>query len=270
MVRQRTHHNVRDLKGNKADDLKMILHTKFRDCGLSFLNCMITEIQLPPELLKSLENTTQMDKAMVNMKRDHEYTIGNAERAAALEITEQARKNEQIIVSEQGKKTKALLVHENNMVKANEIRDTSMIGAKSSCGVRQTEAQAELDRTEQEMEKLRVDAISRAEADAEARRVKADIAFNNSKLAAEAEKQTKLGQAEGIKLDAQAEARASSLLAQKRRFELELEEKEVLKAIAEKANYNLIGNPGDQLINGVMEGKLPGRRPGSANTGWFA
>mmetsp|Transcript_81492 Transcript_81492/g.143917 ORF Transcript_81492/g.143917 Transcript_81492/m.143917 type:complete len:420 (-) Transcript_81492:84-1343(-) len=271
LVRHRTHANIRSLQGSRALELNTMLNNKFDNCGVSFSNCMITSIELPRDLLQSLEAITQMDKAMTNMQREHEYTIGNVERAAQIEIEEQARKNEQVIVAEQGKKNRALLDHENKMVKASETRDTQTIEAQSSSNVALSEKKAELDRCEQEMERMRVDTVSKAEAEAEAQRVQADINFNNSKLAAEAEKQTKLGEAEGIKLDAQAEARASSLLSQKRRFELELEEKSVLRAIAEKAQYNLIGQPGDQLIQGVMEGKLPGRRPGSAGgSGWFS
>lgn len=268
LVRSQSHQGVRTLRGSRADALLTSLNNKFKDGGVTFSNCTITAVILPQSLEVSLEHTTELRKKMEKMNRDHEYHMGEIQRASALEVEELAKKSEQAIVMETGKKKRAELNLEQRMVKADEERSTAMIEAQTQGQVGKMEATSALERTKVNLERARVEAISKAEAEAEARRVQADIGFESSQMNAEAEKQRLLGQAEAIKLDAQAEAKASQHLTQKRKHELDMREKEVLKELAEKANYNLIGEPGDRLVDAIMTGHLTGNSTKGSGS-WF-
>merc|ERR1740120_617991 len=244
-----------------------MLNEKFEDMGVVFSNCTITAVILPEALDKSLEHTTEMKKAMEKTKREHEFQLGELSRKADMELEELGRKNEQTIVMEQGKKKRAELETDQRMVKENELTQTSVIEAQTKAQVGMMEAKASLDRARINMERQRVEAISRAEADAEARRVQADIQYRQVQMTSEAEKRKFEAEAAATKLDADAEAKASGPLTHKRKHELEMREKEVLRKLAQKANYNLIGASGDRLVDAMMTGHVAGT--GNSATGWF-
>lgn len=269
MVRAQSHQTVRMLRGNRADELLKMLNGKFDDMGVSFSNCTITSVTLPEALESSLEHTTEMKKAMDKTKREHEFVMGELQRKADMELEELGRKNEQTIVMEQGKKKRAELEMDQQMVKQNELTQTATIEGETKAQVNKMEARAKLDRAKINMERQRVQTISQAEADAEARRVQADIKFQQVKMESEAEKQQYFGQAAATKLDAEAEAKATLHLTHKRKHELEMREKEVLQKLAQKANYNLYGDAGDKLVEAMMSGHLKSGGEG-ASGGWFA
>jgi len=266
MVRAQSQQSVKTIRGRSADKLLAHLNNKFSDCGVSFSGCNITDVFLPQSLAMSLEKTLDLRKAMDRTQREHEYLMGEVTRKSEDTLNEVKRKNEQVIVSEQGKKSRAEINHEQRMIKESELTRTALIEAGTKSQVRKQDLQAELSRTKIDLERERVQAIAKAESEAEAIRVKADIGFEQALMQAEAEKNRLIGEAEATKLDAQAEASASQHLTYRRKHELEMREKDVLMKLAQKANYNLIGDPGDRLVDAVLTGHLATESKGG---GWF-
>jgi regulator of protease activity HflC (stomatin/prohibitin superfamily) len=267
LVRSQSHQTVRSLRGNRADAMLSSLNKKFEETGVVFSNCTITQVTLPQQLEASLENTTAMKKAMDKTKREHEYEMDEIRRKSQLELEGLKRNHEQAIVKENGNKKMAELNREKELVKAAELMSTARIEAETKAQVQKLEISAKLERTKVEMERTRVETISKAEAEAEARRVQADIMYEKAQMNAEVEKQRHIGEAEAIKLDSQAEAKASQYLVHKRKHELEMREKDVIQKLAQKANYNLVGTPGDKLVEGIMVGRLG---QGAGSSGWFS
>jgi len=269
LVRAETHQTVRTLRGSSADVLLTHLNKKFTETGVAITGCTITDVALPGSLAHSLENTTALRKAMEKTRREHEFQMGEIQRKSEDDLEELKRKNEQTIVMESGKKKRAELNHEQRMVKASELTRTAMIESETQSQVKKQELNALLERTKVDMERLRVETIAKAESEAESRRVKADIELEKALMLAEAEKNRLLGEAEATKLDAQAEASASQHLLHKRKHDLEMREKDIIMKLAQKANYNLIGEPGDRLVDAVMTGHLGSSGNGGGGTGWF-
>jgi len=268
LVRSQSHQTVRTLRGNRADSMLASLNEKFAESGVVFSNCTITAVVLPEALEQSLETTTSMRKAMEKTTREHEFEMGEIQRKSQLELEGLKRNHEQAIVKENGNKKMAELSREKGLVKCAELLSTATIEAEQQAQVLKMETTAKCERTKVEMQRARVEQISRAEADAEARRVQADIGYEKAQMTAEVEKQRFVGEAAAIRLDSQAEAKASQHLTHKRRHELEMREKEVIMRLAQKANYNLVGAPGDRLVDGMMQGSLaPGGA--AAQNSWF-
>mmetsp|Transcript_106275 Transcript_106275/g.310719 ORF Transcript_106275/g.310719 Transcript_106275/m.310719 type:complete len:419 (+) Transcript_106275:60-1316(+) len=256
LVRAQSHQTVRMLRGNRAEALLTLLNKKFDQCGVKFQNCTITHVDLPQQLESSLEKTTELRKAMDKTKREHTFHMGEIQRKSDMDLEELHRKSEQTIVMEQGRKKRAELNHEQRMVKEAELTSTALIEAGQNAKVKSMEANAQLERTKVEVQQSRVETVSKAEADAEARRVQADIDYEKALMSATAEKERLVGEGEAVKLDAQAEAESSQHLTHKRRHELDLREKDILMKLAGKADYNLIGSPGDALVGAMMSGHL--------------
>lgn len=269
LVRSQNHQTVWTLRGNRADAILTHLNNKFEGTGVVFNNCTITAVVLPPALQSALEHTTELKKAMEKTKREQEYEIGEIKRKSDIELEELKRKNEQTVVMEHGRKKRASLQHEEKIIQAGQERQVAVIQTSEKTQVEKNEATAKLKRTQIEVQRHRVETISKAEADAEALRVQADIAYENMTLNAEAEKQKFIGDAKAIKMDADAERATSQQLKKKRQFELDIREKEILNKLAQKGNFNLIGEPGDKMVDAVMTGrfsKLP-TQPGTDRGG---
>lgn len=256
LVRSQNHQTVWTLRGARAESILTHLNNKFEGTGVLFNNCTITAVVLPPALASSLQSTTELRKAMEKTKREQEYEIGEIKRKSDIELEELKRKNEQTVVTEHGRKKRAGLQHEEKMVKAGQDRQVAVIQAQEKTQVNKAEATALLARTNIEVQRYRVETISKAEAEAEAKRVAADIHYENTTLNAEAEKTKFLGDAKAINMDAEAEKATSQQLRKKRLFELDLREKEILNKLAEKGNFNLIGEPGDKMVDAVMTGRF--------------
>jgi len=270
LVRKQSHRTVRSLRGSTTEGVLRDLNEKFDAVGVIFLSCTVREVELPASLAKSLERAAEMEKALVKTKREHEYQVGEIERKRDIDIEELNRRNEQTLVAESGKKKRAELNHEQRMVKEQELTQTAMIEAETNAQVTRMEIAAELERTKIDMERLRVESISKAEADAEARRVQADIEFERSQMNAEAERRRLIGDAEALRLDAEAEAAATQHLTHKRRHELNLQEKEVLSKLAEALTYNLLGDNGDRLVSSVITGHVqPPAMSGVKGSAWL-
>jgi len=268
LVRKQNHQTVWTLRGNRADAILTHLNNKFEGTGVVFNNCTITAVMLPPSLQSSLERTTELRKAMEKTKREQEYEIGEIKRKNDMGLEELKRKNEQTVVTEHGRKKRAGLEHEQKVVKADQDRQVLVIQTNEKTQVQLSETTALLSRTEIDAKRFRVETISKAEAEAEAMRVQADIDFENITLNAEAERQKYEGDAKAIALDAEAESATSKFLLEKRKFELDIREKEILNKLASKGNFNLIGDPGDKLIDSVMTGQFT--EGGGGSSGWFS
>jgi len=273
LVRSQTHDLIWKLRGNRAESLLQHLNHKFTESGVMFSNCTITSVTLPSSLQQSLESTTTMVKAMDKATRDQEYELQEIRRSSDLELDELKRKHEQVVVAESGNKKRVELQHEQKKVKMQENRQVQVIDAQQKAQVKLMEAKAALERTKTDMEKHRVESISKAEAKDHAARTQADVDYETALVNAEAERQKFLGEAKSIKLDAAAEAEAGKHLTNKRKHDLDIREKAILTKLAEKAKYNLIGEPGDRLVDAVMTGHVAGSGTagggGGIGAGWF-
>mmetsp|Transcript_59470 Transcript_59470/g.128611 ORF Transcript_59470/g.128611 Transcript_59470/m.128611 type:complete len:430 (+) Transcript_59470:36-1325(+) len=268
LVRSKSHQSVRTLRGSNAEGMLKLLSDKFLECGVTFSSCIITAVYLPKSLESSLERTTELRKTMEKMRREHESNILEIERKSQMELEELLRRNEQAIVQENGKRKHAELEREQRLVKTSQEKEVALINAGQAAQVAQMSAASSLLRMKNSVMQKRVETISEAEAAAQAKRVQVDINFEAAIMAAEADMQRFIGEAEGVRLDAEAEASASVHFTHKRRHELDIREKEVLKQLAFKGKYNLVGKPGDRLVDALMSGHLdagpPGSRPGSS------
>eukprot|EP00928_Gymnodinium_smaydae_P072151 TRINITY_DN55565_c0_g1_i1.p1 TRINITY_DN55565_c0_g1~~TRINITY_DN55565_c0_g1_i1.p1 ORF type:complete len:420 (-),score=114.88 TRINITY_DN55565_c0_g1_i1:186-1445(-) len=256
LVREQSHSTVKYLRGSRSEELLKSLNAKFEACGVNFSSCQITSVYLPRSLDDCLENTTAMKKAMEKSTREQALEMKSIEQKSEIDIRLLERQLEEAKVKEGGKKTQAELRHKSALVKAHETRGVAEIEATEKAQVDQMKLNSQLQRTATELNKQRVERMSKVEAAVEARRAKADNEYFKVLTEAEAEKTQLLGEAESLKLDAEAEANTSAHLVHKRKFELEMAEKDAILQLAQKADFNLIGAPADALITAVTTGKL--------------
>lgn len=256
MVRMQTHKDIRQLRSTKSDGLVADLNGKFDAFGVVFTSVTIMDVGLPASLVRSLEQTTTMNTKMARVITQHDYDKKQIEQELQIDLQTFLRQTEEARVKEGGKKQQAEMKHKANMVKADEQLKVAMIEINEKSQVKRLELQSQLERTMTDMERLRVQTMSVAEASVETKRVEADNEYYKAQADADAERERLLGESEAIKLDMEAEAKAAIHLTHKRQHELDMREKDVIMTLARKTNFNLIGKHGDKMVNAVLAGSV--------------
>lgn len=268
LVREHTHETVRTLRGSRAERMLDLLRSKFKDSGVAFHNCTITSMHLPKTLEQTLMKTTEIRTEKEQARRKQDYALLKIEEKAEIDLQALQRQHENMLTQEEGNRQAVQNKHRQAVLKYEEELRVAVIKAEETAKVKKMNLTAQLERTRLSVETERVDTIGKAEASAERTRVKAENEYFQNAAKADAEKDQLQGQAEAMRLDAQAEASASQHLQQKRKHELNMREKDVINELAQKCQFNLIGNHGDSLVDAVMSGQLQGTEQ-SSNKGWF-
>lgn len=179
-----------------------------------------------------------------------------------MQIEEIRRRQEQVLVSEAGRKRKAELEFEQRSVKAEEEGSVAMILAHGKVEVDQLKTQTDLDRTKMRLETWRVTQIADAESKNNASKIAADLEAEHAIIEASWKEEQMIMDAEVTKCEASMEAEAIKNLAAKRGHDMMIREKEILKQLANKGSFNLIGTSGDRLVGAMLNGTFG--TPGAA------
>lgn len=254
LVRQETHQTVYALRGERADVMLKMLNDKFIESGVTFHDCKVTAVWLPDVLANSLEITTKMGKGMERLKTANEYEFLQIRQESEMQIEEIRRRQEQVLVAEAGRKRRAELEFEQRSVKAEENGEVAMIEANGKVEVDKLRTQTDLDRTKKQFTTWRITEIAKAEANSNASKIKADLMEEQAIIEASWKEQKMLDDAEVIKCEAVMEKEAIRNLAAKREHDLLIREKGILGQFAAKGSFNLIGTPGDKLVNAMLKG----------------
>jgi len=256
LVRQQTHKTVYDLRGEKADEMLAGLNAKFSESGVAFTDVKIVSVWLPPDLQSALEETTKMEKAMEKMRRKNEFELMKISQESEMAIEQIKRTSEQEIVKQQGRKKRCELQFEQDNVKSEQDGKVALIQAEGKAEVKKLEVLATLNRTKTECDTDRVEQLAKAEADATAIKLKADLDHEKVVIEASWQEEADLCEAAATKYEAGAEKEMSRSYVAKRKHDMDLREKAILENLAKSGNFKLIGTSGDKVINAMMTGKL--------------
>merc|ERR1719223_1352101 len=260
LVRKETHLTVYTLRGERADHMLTLLNEKFNDSGVVFSDVKVTSVWLPEVLAESLEKTTKLEKGMQRIVRQNEFEILQIKQTSEMSIEEIKRKTEQTLVTQNGHKKRAELEFEQRSVKAEEEGRVKLIEAEARSQVMLKQIDAQLNRTKTSLETFKVQEMARTNAAATTKKIKADEDFECKVIEAQWKEQKAICEAQAQKYEAQAEEEASKCLVAAREHEKQLREKDILCKLAQNGKFNLVGTPGDKLVNAMMTGSLKNAR----------
>lgn len=255
LVRQETHKTVYELRGGeRASMMLKMLNDKFLESGVTFSDVKVTSVWLPEQLAGPLEITTKMSKGMEKLITANEFEMLQIRMDSEMQIEEIRRRQEQTLVNEAGRKRRAELEFEQRSVKAEEEGSVAMIQAKGKVEVDQLKTETDLARTKMRLETWRVQQLADAESKAAAEKMKADLEEEAAVIAASWQEEKMIMDAEVTKYEADAEQEAIKGMAAKREHDYLLREKQILRDLATKGEFNLIGTPGDRLVGAMLKG----------------
>jgi len=266
LVRKEDHKTVYSLRGERADLMLKLLNDKFLESGVRFTDVKMTSVWLPDALANCLETTTKLEKAMERLKRQNEYEMLQIRIESEMAVEEIGRKTEQVLVAESGVKRRAELEFEQRSVKAEEDGRVSLIEAEGKAEADFVAAKGELSRIAKKKDIFVATKghcileIAQAAMDAEEVKISSEQQAENEEIIATGRMHEMINEAGTIKAEAKTEGLAHSLLAKKRKHDLDLREKQILADLAENGTFNLIGTPGDKMVEAMMRGEFDKRR----------
>jgi regulator of protease activity HflC (stomatin/prohibitin superfamily) len=257
MVRKETHRTVYGLRGAECGaPMCAQLNEKFGKNGVLFESVKVVGVWLPDQLANALEITTKMREGMEKLRTAAEFEALQIKLSSEMEIEEIKRRQEQVLVQESGRKRRAEIEFENRSVKAEEDGSVAKIKAEGKVEVDRVVADADLKRTMQKLSTFKLTQVAQAEAAANTVKIKADFAEEEEVIKAGYQEEQMMCDAMVTKALASVEMEGIKNLEKKREHEVLLQEKGILTKLAASGRFNLIGSPGDRLVNAVLKGSF--------------
>jgi len=251
-----THDKVNDLREEFALGVLTTINSKVNQYGVQIMNVKITDCQLPTELQRRLERTTAFKTKMDEQSKTFENKVRVLEDNAISELEmirkTNVRKKQEIEaeqrmyeVQQREMEEKARGAFRVDMVQANSKAEVALQQTKGNevnelVKARQA-AEALIKRTEVGLNKASIEAEQRG----------------NVKIR-EAEVNLKVAEAEAAGMIAKAEAAAkgSEALKEKREYELEWGRLSVLEQLASKGRRFISGEKGDKILRDLVPNEI--------------
>lgn len=255
LVRSTSHDQVYELRGGShVDGMLKELNHKFRNFGVIFTQCAITDVKFHGDLEKTLQSTTQFDSLIKEEQKNNEFQLKNIAFELDRNLQELKKRNDRSIQELDAAKARALIDREKNVIDAESHLKIAVTKAEESAAVEITRAQSEKSVAQSQGKKSVEEMLSVAKSEAEALKIKVDqecetMIFESSKRV-EASKFL----SDALKVEAESEGRAAKSLRVKREYELEMAKYEVLELLGKKGKIIISGENGDKLIGSLISG----------------
>ena len=142
--------------------------------GVTILNVKITNVQLPPDLSQTLQNTTSFKTMMEQQEKKHtadmRILLDNAEQ----KLTAIKRNNERGVQDLRAAQQRALVSREEQLVTSRTSLEVSMVNAKTEASVAKTQADSQKLNAKAEGERRKIEVVEKIRAEAEADKIRAD------------------------------------------------------------------------------------------------
>jgi len=255
LVRSINHTSIYELRSSAADQLLSVLNRTFKDFGVNFVNATVTNVALPDDLSKTLEDASKIESRIRETLREQEFDLKKFNDEQDLAVKEEELKNQREAADMEAKKgllsiemakqvEEAERLGKDRVLKEIQITETEKVAATARLRDDQTKAQLEVDSL-----------VQKAELEAAKRKREIDLWAETELMKMEAELQKAKNEAAMIRVEADAEATACTDMRSLREHELAMKSIEALKGIAENNTIVLTGATGEKLISSIVQGK---------------
>ncbi|CAM9611177.1 unnamed protein product, partial [Heterosigma akashiwo] len=248
-----THDKVNDLREEFASGMLQTLNAQVNPYGVQILNVKITEVFLPAELQQRLERTTAFRTKMEEAEKQHENKIV-VQRDAATQELEVIRKTNARRLQELNAEIKRYEIELAEMLEATRGKaKVDETNARSKAEVMVTKAAGDKEVAKVNGQQAAEELVRKTEIECQRRRVEADQMAQTLILESEAKLAAAANRAQALIATAEAERKATTQLAEKRRYELEWERLRVLKQIAGTGRKFISGERGQEILQELTQ-----------------
>ena len=242
---------VLDLREEFAFGMLSGLNTKVNPYGIAILNVKITNVILPGQLAQTLEKTTSFQTQMEQQEKAHSARMRVLLDDAKQTLTKIKKSNERKVQDLLAAQQRALISREEQLISAKTSMEVAILDCKSQGNVAKTNANSEKENMQNTAERLRVEAVGAASAEAKAAKLEKDQDVLNVQIKCAAELKEAEARAKAILVQGKVEEEAAKQLVEKRSFELQSLQQDVMQKIAAKGSMVFSGDVGEQLLKNI-------------------
>ncbi|MGI6454200.1 MAG: SPFH domain-containing protein [bacterium] len=162
LVRETRHDSAYELRGKGAGEMISGLNEQFKTFGVTFTSATITNVVLPDELARALENQTVYQSKKREQEKHQEYEMKVLNDREALAREELNKRNERLAADEIAKRERELIIKEAAEIEAQKQKLLAEIEAEEEASVLVTRAEGELRAAEKRAESLRIQSEAEA------------------------------------------------------------------------------------------------------------
>lgn len=246
LVRTLMVREVYDLRGYESEEMVENLNKVMENYGVTVTQVTIAGVQLPDELVISMQNETTYETKQIEQQKQQEFDVVFHRDSNELRRLELDRKNEGLRVEEEARKERQIIEHEIQELKARMERVLAEIDTDEKSEVEKLDALRDLDVGKLKSEVKKQRNIIQASAAGEVGKIHAEQMKKKNEILGESTAAVTENLMQARKLIASAEKDASKSLVKKRQF---IETKERIKVLGELARNNDVAITGEAADN---------------------
>eukprot|EP01028_Stygiella_incarcerata_P011823 TRINITY_DN691_c0_g1_i1.p1 TRINITY_DN691_c0_g1~~TRINITY_DN691_c0_g1_i1.p1 ORF type:complete len:409 (+),score=117.20 TRINITY_DN691_c0_g1_i1:348-1574(+) len=253
LVRTTTIGEVYELRGQAADEMLDLLNGKFKQFGVRFSTCTVTQVEMPTAIAQSLEAATTFESRIAEQLKRHEFEMARLQHDCDKSLREAAIVNEKAMKELDAAQRREEIATQKAEIEAQRRREVSIIRAEESAGVRKISAESDLRNSKTMVERETLTQTQKAQSglDSEVVRVNQEVRSMvvRSKAAHDKAKNTSLGKA----AEADAESAAGEMLQAKREHELSSLRLDIVHSLARKGRMMITGDAGEKMLGELFD-----------------
>jgi regulator of protease activity HflC (stomatin/prohibitin superfamily) len=255
LVRSVSYKEVYTLSGRSTDDMVRSINAKLEEFGVKILSVTITDVRLPVEMAKALENATTMQMLQREHMMRQKYEMLVINNRSALERKEEELKYDRIAADKESEKIRAEVNKELDRIESARQVQVSQIKADQDAKVAEIKAQGDLVAARCQAEKETYVQELRSKTDAEIAALEEEKNSYVEKTTSKARLSEATFRAQAAEFDAQVEAESTTKVRSKREFELQKKRLAILQAIAENEGTFITGDSGVLSAGTIVQGQ---------------
>lgn len=241
------------LSGRSTADMVASLNAKLGEFGVEVLNVTITDVRLPAELAKALENATTMSILQREQQMRQKYDMLVIENKSILDRKEEQLKNERIAADKESEKKRAEMTKELELIEGRKSALVADILASQNSRLSEISAQANLEcgKCAAERDKFAQSQMSEVAASLAAMEMEKSSYVETTLSTARL--QVAKDRATSSAFDSEVEADSTEKVRKRREFDLENKRIEILEALSTNSTAVIAGAAGVLSVGTVVE-----------------
>ncbi|MES1910181.1 MAG: hypothetical protein MHM6MM_002828, partial [Cercozoa sp. M6MM] len=198
LVRSTPHNQAYELRGGTlVRHMIDELNRKFNRFGVTFTSAVITDVKLPRHLATTLQATTGFDSRIKDSEKEHDHNIKKIDFESAQRIEEQVKEYDVILAKLEAQRERAIVDRERvstaargeNSVAKTKAQELAAVAEKNASSMLhvvklkgEKEAAEKKARAGAEAERIKIDAVKKAEARIEESKLRVEEALPQLKI----------------------------------------------------------------------------------------
>lgn len=220
----------------------------FQPKGLTFLDIIITEVQLPDDVKGPLDMKAQYASFNEMERERYNFDMRLLNDAEQLELIKQDKYQERDSIAEEFSKQMTMTSRDLEVIRANAVKSVAEINEQAKAETAQIEAKAELKNQEIRADTLITKTVDETKGRCEAQLIGVEAENNANKMIAAKELEIANTKADTIKTVGEAESAIANVMQSRRKYEYLNKKLEVIEQFKNNANLHVFGDNNDDVL----------------------